>query len=537
MRSNDVTPDALIFLLLELQKQVQWLLKGLQNNASDSITKSQTRTAYITNFVNQLGSQLASLPDPLAWAQLGFHGQQASQQLTTLARLVNLQATKTEPAKFQKSLAKPLKLADSVLQHLVEQLKTSPSSRANPGTENALAKSLLQQLEIFSLKLPDSLNDYKLTLCLAQFSAQLSQLAERISQLADGVHAQPEQWRAVQATLAQTEADNIARDAGSLQLETLAHTKSGCVISKVAAQHEPDAPLGVVKQGQRAKIKQEKSQFARWQDYAPDLVPDVYGYHREGEQAALFVEFLDGIRLDHWLTQAKPKGYLASLALVCERLEDVWRNQAITLATKEHPPKLFMPQLHDRLDDVWHVHGNFKQELHQLGSLKGIKLRQLIKQAHKLEQQLQPPQHYFCHGDLNLDNILLRPEKQQIFLVDLHRSGYQDYLQDIAVLMVSHFRLQVYDTEHRQLIGQSMTQLYQFAQDFAASQQDVAIHPRLALGLARSFITSTRFVLDETHARALFDRGRLLLTLLLDYAKTHDPADFRIDTEIFYGPY
>ncbi|SFR61187.1 aminoglycoside phosphotransferase family protein [Thiomicrospira sp. ALE5] len=537
MKPNDATPDALIFLLLELQKQVQWLLKGLQNHASESITKSQTRTAYINNFVNQLGSQLTGLPQPLAWAQLGFHGQQASQQLTSLAKLVEKPSTKTESAKLHKSLSKPLKLADNVLQQLIEQLKPSSPNSIKGVTENTSAKTQLQQLEIFSLKLPDSLNDYKLTLCLAQFSAQLSQLTERISQLAEGVHAEPEQWRALQATLAQTEADNLARDAGNLQLETLAHTKSGCVISKVAAEHDPHAPLGVVKQGQRVKIKQEKSQFARWQDYAPGLVPDVYGYHREGEQAALFVEFLDGIRLDHWLTQAKPKGYLASLALVCERLEEVWRNQAITLASKDNPPKLFMQQLQDRLNDVWHVHGNFKKELHQLGSLKGIKLRQLIKQAHKLEAQLQPPQHYFCHGDLNLDNILLRPDNQQIFLVDLHRSGYQDYLQDIAVLMVSHFRLQVYDAEHRQLIGQSMTQLYQFAETFAASQQDAAIHPRLALGLARSFITSTRFVLDETHARAMFDRGRLLLTLLLDYAKTHDPADFRIDTEIFYGPY
>jgi aminoglycoside phosphotransferase len=531
MRQQTVTPDALIFLFLELQKQVQWLLKGLQNNAPESINKSQTRTAYINNYLNQLGAELATLSQPISWAQLGFHGQQASQQISTLARLAQSKSVKIEASKARlKSLKNALSLTDSLLQSLIETLKQP----GTPVTSVNRVKSQLHQLELFSVKQPDTINDYKLTLCLAQLTAQLSQLAERITHLQVGIHSQPEQLRAVQATLAQTESDTLLTDTNEFQLETLAHTKSGCVISKVAAQHEPGAPLGVVKQGQRIKIKQEKNQFARWQDYAPDLVPDLYGYHRDGDQAALFVEFLDGIRLDHWLTQAKPKGYLASLALVCKRLEDVWLNQSIPYPKDATG---FMPQLDARLNDVWHVHANFKKEWRQLGTLKGIKLRQLIKQAHKLEQELMPQKHYFCHGDLNLDNVLFRPDDQQIFLVDLHRSGYHDYLQDIAVLMVSHFRLQVYDNDHRQLIGQSMEQLYHFAQTFAASQNDTFIHPRLALGLARSFVTSTRFVLDETHARALFDRGRLLLTLLLDYANSKNPADFRIDTEIFYGPY
>ena len=531
MRPNEATPDALIFLLLELQKQVQWLSKGLQNTESERIAKSQTRFAYVNNYLNQLGAELAILNQPIAWAQLGFHSQQASQQLYNLAKLTQGKSAKTEATKARlKSLKNALNLTDSLLHELIKILK-QPTTQISSAAQ---IKSQLQQLELFSVKQPDTIDDYKLTLCFAQFTAQLIQLSERITHRHSAPQAQPEQWRAVQATLAQHEPDILSTEPNDIQLETLAHTKSGCVISKVAAQHEPGAPLGVVKQGQRIKIKQEKNQFARWQDYAPDLVPDLYGYHRDGDQAALFVEFLDGIRLDHWLTQAKPKGYLASLALVCKRLEDVWLNQSIPYPKDATG---FMPQLDARLNDVWHVHANFKKEWRQLGTLKGIKLRQLIKQAHKLEQELMPQKHYFCHGDLNLDNVLFRPDDQQIFLVDLHRSGYHDYLQDIAVLMVSHFRLQVYDNDHRQLIGQSMEQLYHFAQTFAASQNDTFIHPRLALGLARSFVTSTRFVLDETHARALFDRGRLLLTLLLDYANSKNPADFRIDTEIFYGPY
>lgn len=526
MKLNASAPEPLVFLLLELQKQMRLLIKGLQQKDPELITKSLAREAYITNYFNQLGDQIDILADAFIWAQLAFHGQQASQSLNAIGKLVQVKNIKLDATK---ALYKQLKLADDLVQSITEQLK--PTGQDNGGHERA--KTRTQQLNILSLKTPENLTEHKLSILLAQLTLQLSQLSEQVASLATEYQAPTDQLRAVHASLSQADEIKNPPELAELQLEPLAHTKSGCVINKVAAQDEPELPIGVVKHGQRAKIKQEKNQFARWKDYAPDLVPELYGYHREGEQASLFVEFLDGMRLDLWLTQAKPKGYLASLALVCQRLEQVW----LAKSQSNKTPQLFMQQLSARLDDVWHVHPHFKQELNQLGKMKGLKLRQLIKQAAKLETQLQPSNYYFGHGDLNLDNILLNPEDQQIYLVDLHRSGYHDYLQDIAVLMVSHFRLKLYDDAQRRLIADSMTQLYQFAQAFGTSQQDQFLHPRLALGLARSFITSTRFVLDDTHARALFDRGRLLLTLLLDYAKQHDPADFRIDTEIFYGPY
>ena len=50
---------------------------------------------------------------------------------------------------------------------------------------------------------------------------------------------------------------------------------------------------------------------------------------------------------------------------------------------------------------------------------------------------------------------------------------------------------------------------------FARRQKDTTFEYRLALGLARSFASSTRFVLDRAHARRMFQRSRFLLDTAL----------------------
>ena len=122
-----------------------------------------------------------------------------------------------------------------------------------------------------------------------------------------------------------------------------------------------------------------------------------------------------------------------------------------------------------------------------------------------------PPFSVYIHGDFNLDNIIYDAEGKKIRFIDLHRSCYQDYTQDVSVFMVSNYRLQTLDKKTRKRIRQVVTQFYKFAKSFAVRNKDKTFELRLALGLARSFITSTRFILDKELANAMFLRGVFIL--------------------------
>jgi hypothetical protein len=56
---------------------------------------------------------------------------------------------------------------------------------------------------------------------------------------------------------------------------------------------------------------------------------------------------------------------------------------------------------------------------------------------------------------------------------------------------------------------------YAFARRFAMKEGDDTFELRLALGLARSFATSTRFILDRPLARGMFLRARYLIEQVL----------------------
>ena len=57
---------------------------------------------------------------------------------------------------------------------------------------------------------------------------------------------------------------------------------------------------------------------------------------------------------------------------------------------------------------------------------------------------------------------------------------------------------------------------YRVARRYADKVGDDTFELRLALGLARSFATSTRFILDKSLARRMFLRARYLIQLVLD---------------------
>ena len=126
------------------------------------------------------------------------------------------------------------------------------------------------------------------------------------------------------------------------------------------------------------------------------------------------------------------------------------------------------------------------------------------------------------------------PATNKIRFIDLHRSRYMDYVQDVSVFMVSNYRLQVLDAGTRTRIARVATDMHDMTAKFARREKDPTFEYRLALGLARSFASSTRFVVDEKHAKRMMLRARFILERALAVPKGRE-ARFKLPIRMLFS--
>lgn len=287
-------------------------------------------------------------------------------------------------------------------------------------------------------------------------------------------------------------------------------TRSGCRIGLVhektdAAGSEADA---IFKKGHADKIRKERANIARWEELEPGLPPRVLEFRDGDADAALLLEFLDGYTLRDLVLNAERPNVDRAIEHLQTTLRHVWR------ATRRDEPVNagFMRQTLSRLEDVFRLHPRFRSPSREIGTVAIASLADLIKSAAEIEETLSAPFTVLVHGDLNGDNVIYNHREDRIHLIDLYRTHESDWLQDITVLLVSNFRLPVPSGGAiREALNHAILRIYDFARDFAADQQDRTYGARLALGLARSLITSTRFEIDETFAGEMYDRAVYLL--------------------------
>jgi aminoglycoside phosphotransferase (APT) family kinase protein len=176
-----------------------------------------------------------------------------------------------------------------------------------------------------------------------------------------------------------------------------------------------------------------------------------------------------------------------------------------------------------RLGDVYEIHPEFDHSSGNINDVEICSIESLLKQASEYEKQFPAPFSVYIHGDFNLDNILYDPARSRVKFIDLHRSQYFDYVQDVTVFMVSIYRLQILDPVVRKRMMKLARDFCHFARRYARRSGDKTFEIRLALGLARSFATSTRFILDKSLARKMFLRARYLIeqVLVVESNKAH----------------
>lgn len=315
-----------------------------------------------------------------------------------------------------------------------------------------------------------------------------------------------------------------------LSVERLALTRSGSAIASVTPKSGESGFMAVYKEGQADKVREEVEGVEAWNKVSPGLAPRVLAHHNQGsESAALLIEHLPGKTLEALLLEQRDDDLDQALTQLFKTLNKLWKESRID----ERAQASFMAQLDKRLSDSIKVHPELFGEEQIICGIERPSMRQLISRIKRREAAWFAPFSVLIHGDFNVDNLIYDAVDKKMRFIDLHRSGYQDYAQDISVLMISIYRLQVVEGEARSLMMDAIHQIYHFAQRFAKRQKDSYFEIRLAAGLARSFASSIRFIYDQRLAGRMHQRAMYLLESL-DSLKPESERRYKIPLEVLF---
>ncbi len=311
-------------------------------------------------------------------------------------------------------------------------------------------------------------------------------------------------------------------------------TRSGCNISKVAVSesvnHSKDKREVIFKAGNPKKIRREKENLEKWNRIMPGLVPRIITYEDKGAGSSMLIEFLHGSTLDELILNSFIQTIYAAIGSVCTTLDYIWSSTMIREAFKTD----FMNQLLDRIDPVRRTHPGYFRPCKKIGSLKIYSTDELIKKCQDVEILIPAPFRVFIHGDFNANNVLISSDGS-VHLIDVYRSKMSDYVQDISVGLISLFRMPVFQAELREKLNHGIKILYRFASEFAQRRNDTTFDARIALALARSFMTSTRFELNPVFAGEMFFRSTFLMEKMVTYSEQAGFwTDFKLPEAILY---
>jgi len=539
------------FLTIELDKQLDGVQQFLALSDLSYAEKSLSRVDYIDNYhinlMNRSAQYLSTLAqDDVEDSELAEHQitiqsyDHINHSLKSLSR--QLQGIVFQ-AKQSKSLSllkkKPVLNALDALQNGLSLIEPAIESEGSSlaidicRLKVRIDRNCQQQLEKYQNRLKKGQQTQAL-LDACFILKDISSMGEALLRIGEGIISanmgqmiQIDRYQSLEMTLSALQLDP---DDHSLSIRAMGETKSGCTISGVMSSEESEGQiLAVFKEGKKSKLKEEKQGIENWHEKFPGIAPKVFSFHKSGDKAALLFEYLTGETFDKILLQHNHSALKTALKQLFSTLSNIWQE---TQTENTHPAN-YMAQLKKRLPAIYDVHAEFDQVPVNINGIKNRSLEALIDDATVFESELTQPLAVYIHGDFNLDNIIYDELENNISFIDLHRSEYLDYVQDLSVLMVSSYRLLNFDPKVRKQISYTMKAIYDFGSNYADTIGDTDFHMRMALGLGRSFLTSTRFVLDKQHAKAMHFRGRYLIEQVIKLPAGKRAA-YRIAKEIFH---
>lgn len=331
-----------------------------------------------------------------------------------------------------------------------------------------------------------------------------------------------EQYETLRETLSNSQLTATLTD---VEVSAILGSRSGCRISRIQPKQ---GNQGIFKEGNKIKIQREHENMRQWEAIQPGLVPGIFGYHENNGSAAIIVEYLSGLTLEEMVLDSEGAALNACLESLMNTIGDIWRK-----TLKPGPFETdYMTQLNKRIEGVRRVHPQFYRTQKTLGDVEILSSDRLIQACSEIERSLFAPCHVFIHGDFNINNVFYEPKMAVIRYIDLYRSGYADYVQDASVFLVSNYRLPIFDNAVRERLNRITQSFLAFFKGFSEEIEDKTFDARMALALARSFYTSTRFELNPGFSRAMFMSAHFLMESLVSHRGTWDT--YKIPEEVLF---
>lgn len=519
MSSPDAIEENISFLLAELDGQLTRLITYFEAPRTETALQLVQRAGYAHNLSSRV--RKACLAEMIRGKrpearQLRLQGiDTIARNLDLISRLARRAVEQAERIDRQKLLradtyVAPLKLVRKTVARIQEALEARDSklavqigqTRTDLGVFNdRLFRTYTRDMQ--GTKHTEDLAFGLLTLNeITRMGEALQTISEAILSINIGQSVQFERYFALRSVLA-----GVARDE-EITLQPLAETRSGSAISSVnLSGTRGETVAAVFKDGDRRKVKQERVGVKSWNSVYPGLAPEILSYEKSGKSAALLIEHLEGETFEDIVLGGTDEDLAEAQNALHKTVRDIWRQTR----TDDPAEMKAMEQLRKRMPDVYRLHRRHARSTQTVNGVTVPGFDALISAAAAREARLSAPFSVYIHGDFNLDNVIYDPVGRKIRFIDLHRSRYMDYVQDISVFMVSSYRLQVLDAGTRARIARVATDMHEMAAKFARRQKDPTFEYRLALGLARSFASSTRFVVDQSHARRMILRARYIL--------------------------
>ena len=278
---------------------------------------------------------------------------------------------------------------------------------------------------------------------------------------------------------------------------------------------EQDGPRRVVlKEGDRRKISEEAQKIDDWQKVYPGVVPKLTIEQYFGDREILVTEYLQGKTFEEILFFGDFELKRRSLERILEVLRALWQSTM----RKAKPSTRYVPQLIKRLKEVHAFYPELQEVRKHSFSFCGKaspSLREILKKAALLEEEVLPPFEVWIHGDFNSNNVFFDSRTEGVKFIDVHRSDYGDYIQDIATIIVSNIRNPLLSTYLKEDLAFVNESLERFAEAFGSAYNDPHVKRRLMVALGRVFITSSRVVNQLELAKKLYLLGILHLERFL----------------------
>ncbi|MFG0254116.1 MAG: phosphotransferase [Rhodopirellula sp. JB053] len=485
MRLPQPIRDNLQFMLAETSTQLNNLVELLDAPSAELTQRIFDRRGYSYNLKMRIQDACANAVQGSGGTEkIETHSLRAAESIATqlerLTSLIHDCARQLDGCK-RRGILKSLS-STGLLDDVVKGIELIRSGIEEEGTKTAMKVSDLavamsskhenffegQSRELQSIEHPERvLTAFFIATQLNEMSAVLRDVSESMVGARLGRPMQRDRFH-----LLKTAFDDLGIDRATVA--KVAETNSGTNISRIGRSRS-NGFAAIVKDGEKRKLKEERKSVENWHEIFPGIAPQILSYRKRGDNASLMIEHLPGFTFDKVLLSGSDEQLKLAQQQLAKTLKAVWRE---TKSDKQVSPK-HMTQLRKRLGSVVEVHPEFDRGRGRICQSRTKSLRELIDEAEEKESQVTPPFSVYIHGDFNLDNIIIDPSAERVKFIDLHRSCYSDYTQDVSVFMVSNYRLQALDKRTRHRITNVADNMHGKARKFAKQHEDTTFELRL----------------------------------------------------------